>query len=163
MTTMRIRTEGHFEAAHFLPFVPKAHKCSGMHGHNYRVEIEVDGDLDPLLGWVCDFAVLDAYLASFMALLDHKVINEKIENPTAENIAMWFLGCFAATNRPVSVVRIWETNKYWAEATSDSLPRNPDHPTTATTAHGRTILLRELREPAEPADVSTDRTGRDAG
>lgn len=47
---MKIFKDFHFEAAHRLPNVPDAHKCSRLHGHNYKVRIEVTGELMPGLG-----------------------------------------------------------------------------------------------------------------
>ena len=35
------------EAAHRLPNVPEGHKCARLHGHSFRVEIHVSGDVDP--------------------------------------------------------------------------------------------------------------------
>ena len=42
------------EAAHRLPHVPEGHKCARLHGHSFRVEIHVSGDVDPHAGWVMD-------------------------------------------------------------------------------------------------------------
>ena len=44
------------EAAHRLPNVPAGHKCARMHGHSFRIEVHVRGDVDPHYGWVMDFA-----------------------------------------------------------------------------------------------------------
>ena len=44
------------EAAHRLPNVPPGHKCARLHGHSFRVEIHVEGDIEPDTGWVMDFA-----------------------------------------------------------------------------------------------------------
>jgi len=46
------------EAAHLLPNVPDGHKCKRLHGHSFRIEVHVGGDVDPELGWVMDFALL---------------------------------------------------------------------------------------------------------
>lgn len=35
-----------FEAAHFLPHVPAGHKCGRMHGHNWKVEIFINGEVN---------------------------------------------------------------------------------------------------------------------
>ena len=39
-----------FEAAHRLPFVPADHKCARLHGHSFRVEVHVGGEVDPCDG-----------------------------------------------------------------------------------------------------------------
>jgi 6-pyruvoyltetrahydropterin/6-carboxytetrahydropterin synthase len=53
---MELRKTFQFEAAHLLPRLPKSHKCRRLHGHSFKVEIVVDGDLDKKLGWVMDYA-----------------------------------------------------------------------------------------------------------
>ena len=80
-----------FEAAHYLPNVPAGHKCRRMHGHSFRVEVYVEGAVDPETGWVMDFADLKAFLQPLEDRLDHRVLNEieGLENPTSENLARW--------------------------------------------------------------------------
>jgi 6-pyruvoyltetrahydropterin/6-carboxytetrahydropterin synthase len=55
---MEIFREFAFEAAHRLPNVPEGHKCARLHGHSFRVQVHVEGPVDPHLGWVMDFAEL---------------------------------------------------------------------------------------------------------
>ena len=45
-----------FEAAHFLPAFPEGHKCRRMHGHSFKVEMKLKGEIDPKLGILIDFA-----------------------------------------------------------------------------------------------------------
>ena len=79
------------EAAHRLPNVPVGHKCARLHGHSFRIEIHVAGELDPTLGWVMDFADLKAAFAPLYEQLDHHYLNdiEGLENPTSEQLARW--------------------------------------------------------------------------
>lgn len=104
----------HFEAAHFLPGVPEGHKCRRMHGHNYVVELTVEGPLDAHTGMVLDFFDLDLVVAPLLAAIDHRVLNEirGLANPTAELIATWFL----EKVEQADYVRIYETPECWAEA-----------------------------------------------
>lgn len=108
---MRIFNEFTFEAAHRLPNVPAAHKCYNLHGHHYRVRLEVNGEVNPTLGWVIDFAVLDAISNVVKGALDHKLLNEieGLANPTAEMIAEWILKTARTTIHPISSVIVWET------------------------------------------------------
>ena len=46
----------HFDSAHFLPKVPDGHKCKEVHGHTYKLTLEFEGELDPEMGWLIDFA-----------------------------------------------------------------------------------------------------------
>lgn len=79
------------EAAHRLPNVPAGHKCARLHGHSFRVEIHVEGEVDPVTGWVMDFADIKAAFAPLYERLDHHYLNdiEGLENPTSENLARW--------------------------------------------------------------------------
>ena len=88
---MEIFREFTFEAAHRLPHVPAGHKCARLHGHSFRVEVHVGGELQQPLGWVADFAELKAAFAPLHARLDHHYLNEieGLENPTSENLAIW--------------------------------------------------------------------------
>ncbi len=80
-----------FDSAHFLPHVPEDHKCRRMHGHTYRVRLFVSGPLHPELGWVLDFADIKAVWDPIEKQLDHHLLNDipGLENPTAENLAVW--------------------------------------------------------------------------
>jgi 6-pyruvoyltetrahydropterin/6-carboxytetrahydropterin synthase len=80
-----------FEAAHYLPNVPEAHKCRRMHGHSFRGEVAVRGPVDPRSGWLIDFADLKRAVDPVVARLDHYLLNEVegLENPTSEHIAVW--------------------------------------------------------------------------
>jgi 6-pyruvoyltetrahydropterin/6-carboxytetrahydropterin synthase len=101
-----------FESAHFLPKVADGHRCKNLHGHNYRVEIVLAGDVDGR-GFVMDFGEMDALMAPLLAEVDHKLLNEVpgLDNPTAEIIAAWFLKRIGAAVR----VRVWENADCWAE------------------------------------------------
>lgn len=81
----------HIEAAHRLPNVAADHKCARLHGHSFRVEIHIGGDVDPRYGWVMDFADLKAKFEPLYRQLDHNYLNEieGLENPTSENLAAW--------------------------------------------------------------------------
>lgn len=88
---MDIYKEFTFEAAHLLPRVPDGHKCKRLHGHSFRVEVQVSDALDPVLGWVMDFADIKTVVKPVIARLDHYYLNDiaGLENPTSENIARW--------------------------------------------------------------------------
>jgi 6-pyruvoyltetrahydropterin/6-carboxytetrahydropterin synthase len=81
----------HIEAAHRLPNVPEGHKCARLHGHSFKIELHVSGEIDPHTGWVMDFADIKAAFAPLYTQLDHHYLNdiEGLENPTSECIAAW--------------------------------------------------------------------------
>lgn len=80
-----------FDAAHRLPRVDAGHRCSEIHGHCFRVEIHIAGEIDPHYGWIIDFADIDKAFGPLLDQLDHKYLNdiEGLSNPTSENIARW--------------------------------------------------------------------------
>lgn len=80
-----------FDSAHYLPYVPEEHKCRRMHGHTYIVRLYISGELDEKLGWVADFGDVKAVWKPIEERLDHRTLNDipGLENPTAENLAIW--------------------------------------------------------------------------
>lgn len=62
-----------------------------MHGHTYRLKVVIEGEPDPVLGWIMDFKQLKDAVNPVIDQLDHKLINdiEGLENATAENITIW--------------------------------------------------------------------------
>jgi 6-pyruvoyltetrahydropterin/6-carboxytetrahydropterin synthase len=88
---VQLRKTFQFEAAHLLPHLPKMHKCRRLHGHSFVVEVVVEGECDPKLGWLIDYADLSAAFKPIHRRLDHYYLNEipGLENPTSENLAVW--------------------------------------------------------------------------
>ena len=88
---MEIFKEFTLDSAHYLPHVPESHKCRRVHGHTFRVAVHVSGPLHPELGWVADFADLQAAFAPLHDALDHRLLNDVdgLENPTSERLAEW--------------------------------------------------------------------------
>jgi 6-pyruvoyltetrahydropterin/6-carboxytetrahydropterin synthase len=99
------------EAAHRLPNVPAGHKCSRLHGHSFRIELHVKGEIDARTGWVMDFADLKAVFEPVFARLDHQYLNEipGLENPTSENLARWIWSEMKSRLPLLSKVVIHET------------------------------------------------------
>ena len=48
---MKITQAFRFEAAHRLPRVKETHPCHRLHGHSYRVELQLEGAVDPDVGF----------------------------------------------------------------------------------------------------------------
>jgi len=88
---MQIFKEFTFEAAHDLPNTPEGHKCRRLHGHSFACEVVVAGPCDPQLGWLMDYADIQAAFRPIWERLDHRYLNEVpgLENPTSENLAAW--------------------------------------------------------------------------
>ena len=100
-----------FEAAHQLPHAGDGHKCTTVHGHNYKVQVELGGKiLEEPEGWIVDFADIDAaWEHAVMCHLDHKLLNEVVPNPTAELLAHWIFNRLCNLI-PVGKVTVWEND-----------------------------------------------------
>ena len=114
---MKITQAFTFEAAHRLPRVAPTHRCFNMHGHSYRVELELAGEVDPETGFVVDFFDIESAFAPLLKQLDHHCLNdiEGLENPTAENIALWIWTRVSRDLPQLYGVRVFETPQCWAE------------------------------------------------
>lgn len=88
---MEIRKTFRLDAAHRLTGVPGTHPCSRLHGHSFRVDVYVAGNVSEDSGWVMDFAEVKEAFRPLHEQLDHRYLNEieGLENPTCENIARW--------------------------------------------------------------------------
>jgi 6-pyruvoyltetrahydropterin/6-carboxytetrahydropterin synthase len=89
-----------FEAAHFLPNLPKEHKCKRMHGHSFRVEAAAKS-----------MPRLEEALEMIYKALDHRCLNEikGLENATSEMVAKWIWDKLSAEVEQLKVVTVAET------------------------------------------------------
>ncbi len=108
---MQIFKAFRIEAAHRLPNVPAGHKCSRLHGHSFRIEIHLSGDVDPVMGWVADFGDVSKAFAPVYEQLDHHYLNDiaGLENPTSENLAIWIWDTLVPSLPQLSEVVVHET------------------------------------------------------
>lgn len=99
------------ESAHRLPHVPPGHKCARVHGHSFRIEIAVQGEVDARTGWVMDFADIKSAFQPLFDQLDHHYLNEieGLDNPTSENLAAWIWQRLAPSLPALSTVVVHET------------------------------------------------------
>lgn len=113
--TLRVQTE--FAAAHNLR--DYAGSCSRLHGHNWKLEVEVRSRGLDGTGMAIDFREIRRIARGVTDELDHRYLNELEAftevNPTAENIAAH---CFReigrrlnAANLNVSAVTLWENDR----------------------------------------------------
>ena len=108
---MRIRKLFHFEAAHVLPF--HQGKCARLHGHSYRLEVTIAGPLrqgGPDRGMVMDFGDLSRIVkAEVLARVDHRSLNDIVENPTCERVLEWIAATLAPHLPQFDELVLWET------------------------------------------------------
>lgn len=105
-----------FDAAHRLTGVPANHKCARMHGHTYRVEVVLRGEVDHR-GMVRDYAEVAEAWAPIHAMLDHRTLNdvEGLENPTTEVLAPFILAALVDALPELVSVRVYESSTTWCE------------------------------------------------
>jgi len=109
-----------FDAAHYLPNYEG--KCSQMHGHTWVLEVEVSGSVGSD-GMVIDFAELKGIVnREVIDKLDHTLLNDTFENPTAENMLrrIWNTLLQAIGNTSMvslTRLRLYETPDSFAEMT----------------------------------------------
>ena len=109
---VRLARKFTFEAGHRLPNAPPDHKCKAMHGHSFTVEIVCEGEIDPVSGWLIDFAEIKRAFAPLLAQLDHCYLNdiEGLENPTVENLARWIWVHLKPQLGVLTQINVYETH-----------------------------------------------------
>jgi len=123
----------HFNAAHRLHNPARSAEwnrttfglCNNpnYHGHNYELDIEVAGEIDPETGYVVDVSVLkDLAGEHVVAALDHKNLNLDVpwfrdRLPSAENIAVfcWEQLAPRIPRGKLARIRLWETPRNYVE------------------------------------------------
>ena len=80
-----------FDAAHFIEQGPTDHRYRKLHGHSFKVEASVRGQMREE-GWVADLESLDVALKAVAAELDHGLLNDRpgLEVPTLERLCLYF-------------------------------------------------------------------------
>jgi 6-pyruvoyltetrahydropterin/6-carboxytetrahydropterin synthase len=88
---VRLQKSFSFEAAHQLPTFPDGHKCRRLHGHSFRFDVCVEGDVDPAKGYLIDYGDIKRIVDPLVVRLDHYNLNdiEGLSNPTSEILAKW--------------------------------------------------------------------------
>lgn len=126
MATVVVTRRVHFNAAHRLhnPALSDDENrrlfgpCNNpnYHGHNYELDISVEGPIDPTTGFVADLSAVKRIAEEHVLRhLDHKNLNLDVpafaeRNPTAENIVVviWRMLEGRLPGRLVRLV-LWET------------------------------------------------------
>jgi len=124
----QVTVEEEFAAGHALRGYQG--KCENPHGHNYKVQVTLEGPALDKIGLLFDFAELKKAIHGTVGKLDHQFMNDVAPfdalNPSAENIAKFFydeittfLGQHArksGNGAPessfcrVNQVKVWETS-----------------------------------------------------
>jgi len=104
-----------FEAAHKLD-IPTAGKCQRLHGHTYKLEISVAGDINPETGMIVNFSDLKKFVNDeIIEKFDHFYLNDLFSLPTAENMGDWIWDKVEASGFNICRLRLWETSDSYFE------------------------------------------------
>ncbi|MFM7638809.1 MAG: 6-pyruvoyl trahydropterin synthase family protein [Bacteroidota bacterium] len=123
----------HFNAAHRLHVPSWSDEqnqqffgpCNNAHyhGHNYDLEVRVEGEVDSVTGYLIDMKLVKQYIdEEVIERFDHKNLNLDTEefrelNPTAENI-VWVIWQKLRARVPMEMslsVRLYETPRNFVE------------------------------------------------
>lgn len=96
-------------------------KCANLpgHGHNYRLFVTVEGEVDPRSGFIVDLGHLDSQVtAKVIDRLDHQHLNSALPEfaeqiPSSENLVLWILDQLQGL--PVVKLRLEEDEDLAAE------------------------------------------------
>jgi 6-pyruvoyltetrahydropterin/6-carboxytetrahydropterin synthase len=95
-------------------------KCENVHGHNFKVQVRIEGQRLDGTGMLVDFIDVKTAMRKVIERLDHQFLNDvppfDVKNPSAENIAEYFHIELSSALEPtpvpvrISEVRVWETD-----------------------------------------------------
>jgi 6-pyruvoyltetrahydropterin/6-carboxytetrahydropterin synthase len=109
--TMDLYVEFSFSCSHHLPLLdgPGAR----AHEHQYRLLVTVTGQPDPTSGTIMNFGELRRIVNdSAVAVVNHRDLNQLMENPTAENLTHFLWDRLEDKVPGLSELRLWETPEY---------------------------------------------------
>ena len=112
---MKIITD--FSAAHLLRGYPGV--CSRLHGHNWKVEVQVKARELDSIGMGLDFSDIKKATKELIGKLDHRNLNDlppfDTINPTAENVSAYLYKELSktinTTQIKVDAITLWETER----------------------------------------------------
>ena len=115
--TYTLKILADFASAHTLRDYPG--DCSRMHGHNWKLEVEVTATALNEFGMGMDFKTIKTATRKLAKTLDHRYLNDippfDTVNPTAENIAQYFYQNLSKIlnidTAKISGVTLWETDR----------------------------------------------------
>jgi 6-pyruvoyltetrahydropterin/6-carboxytetrahydropterin synthase len=114
---MRLGVTDYIDCAHLLSGHPK---CGQLHGHTYRVEVVVEGEMKG--GMLVDFADLKGQIRSVLSRYDHRHWNDFLDYPTVENICDCLANEIAGAVAYPFSIRVYEGRAKWAETERGGRP-----------------------------------------
>jgi 6-pyruvoyltetrahydropterin/6-carboxytetrahydropterin synthase len=103
---------------------------ASQHGHNYRLEVTLRGEPDPVTGMVIDLKHLQELLErEIMARFDHRDLNRDTDcfekaPPTTEQLALAIFGLLDRAFAPglLERVRLYEGPDLWVDVEREARP-----------------------------------------
>ncbi|RIL06007.1 MAG: 6-pyruvoyl tetrahydrobiopterin synthase [Proteobacteria bacterium] len=102
-------------------------RLASQHGHNYRLEVSVRGEPDPVTGMVMDLKDLKAVIErEVMARFDHRDLNRDTpyfekQPPTPERFALVLFELLRQALGPaLHAVRLRQDDDLWVDVQSDA-------------------------------------------
>jgi len=135
MASVTVTRRLHFNAAHrvYNPSLSDEEndaifgKCNNpnWHGHNYTLDVSVDGPIDDRTGYVLDLSKLKTLVErEVVSIVDHRNLNLDVpfmsgRIPTSENIIVEFWKILQPAIAPATLKRLvlWETENNYVEYT----------------------------------------------
>ena len=106
-----LKAEMYFSAAHHLLNYDGA--CENQHGHNWKVEAFVSGEILDKSNILVDYKVIKKNLKEVLDYLDHKDINELPEfkgiSPSSEILSKYIYKEMKERIPQTSKIAVWET------------------------------------------------------
>jgi len=116
----RLKVQDHFSSAHYLRNYQGA--CENLHGHNWKVELVVEGETLNEIEILLDFKDLKGLLKEVLSELDHRLINElpyfQKRNPSSENLARFIFERVKEKLNSYPGVRVREVTVFETEKAS---------------------------------------------
>ena len=110
---MKIYRTYTIHSARFIPTLDSNHPCKKMHGHTFKIIIELDAPINEKTGFVMDFYDLDLIVNNkIIKKIDHKVLNDikGLENPSSEHLSVWIWNKLIDSTPELSQVTISENH-----------------------------------------------------
>lgn len=86
---MKVTKEVTFDSAHMLSDYQGL--CNNLHGHTYKLQVTLEGDVEKTSGMLVDFNELKQYLETVTTIFDHVIIFSDTEyrNEAEEALLRW--------------------------------------------------------------------------
>ena len=136
MPTVRVTRRVHFNAAHRLhnPALSDEENqrlygvCNNpnWHGHNYELDVTIEGECDPVTGYLVDLGEIRDLAEGVLKEVDHRNLNLDVPwlqgiIPSTENVVVALWGQLAPRIPRGRLARLvlYETPRNWAEYTGE--------------------------------------------